>query len=125
MGQLCPYCSTSELRALATVNLEIERLGAQVVALSPEKPDRLAAYNDLPFILGCDRACRVARAYGIDISLYEKARQDFRNHGHALPDVNASPDWKLPLPGAYVIDRSGTIVFSHIRVDQRSRFDSA
>ena len=38
-GSWCPYC-TSELRALATVNPEIERLGAQVVALSPEKPKR-------------------------------------------------------------------------------------
>jgi peroxiredoxin len=121
-GSWCPYC-TSELQALATVNPEIERLGAQIVALSPEKPERLAAYDDLPFILGCDRACRVARAYGIDISLDEQARQDFKKHGHALPDVNAAADWKLPLPAAYVIDPSGTIVFSHIGIDQRSRFD--
>jgi peroxiredoxin len=121
-GSWCPYC-TSQLQALAAVNPEIERLGAQVVALSPEKPERLAAYDDLPFILGSDRACRVARAYGIDISLDEKARQDFGRHGHALPEVNAAPDWKLPLPAAYVIDRSGTIMFSHIGLDQRSRFD--
>jgi len=121
-GSWCPYC-TSELHTLATVNPEIERLGAQAVALSPEKPERLTAYDDLPFILGCDRACRVARAYGIDISLDEKARQDFRSQDHALPEVNAAPDWKLPLPAAYVIDRSRTIVFSHVGLDQRNRFD--
>jgi peroxiredoxin len=121
-GSWCPYC-TSELRALATVNPEIERLGAQVVALSPEKLERLTAYDNLPFILGCDRACRVARAFGIDISFDEKARQDFRNRGHILPEMNAAPDWRLPLPAAYVIDRAGMIVFSHVGLDQKNRFN--
>ncbi len=122
-GDWCPYCGF-ELEALTKIHPEIERFGAKLVAVSPQKPELLAAVHEkLPFALGTDPGCRVARAYGVAYPLPKILRPIYAGSGHALPDVNASGDWMLPLPATYIIDRTGEIVLSFVDVNYRNRLE--
>ena len=75
-GGWCPYCSL-ELRALQGVNAEILSLGAQLIAISPQLPDKSLSTeekNELEFEVLSDARCEVADQYGLTFSLDENLR---------------------------------------------------
>jgi peroxiredoxin len=121
-GDWCPYC-VLELEELAALHPEIDRLGASVVAISPQKVERLAAYTGVPFALASDPGSKVARAYGLAFSLPEELRPIYQRLGHPLPAVNAASDWVLPLPATYVVARDGRIALSFVDADYRRRME--
>lgn len=105
-GGWCPYC-TLELRAWQTMNEEVQRLGAAVVALSPQNPIGTLATverNSLTYPVLVDAGCRVARAFGISFLLPSSLRRIYARLGHMLPELNNSKEWELPIPATYVVD---------------------
>lgn len=124
-GGWCPYCNL-ELRALQQALPEFARLGAGLVAISPQTPDEslsTAEKNALEFPVLSDRGSRVADAFGIAFDLAEALRPVYARFGHALPDRNGTDDWTLPLPATYVIDRDGLIRFAFVDTDYRNRLE--
>jgi peroxiredoxin len=124
-GGWCPYCNL-ELRALQQVLPEIERLGAQLVAISPQTPDEslsTAEKNGLAFTVLSDAGSGTARAYGIAFDLAEELRPIYTRFNHALPDKNGVDNWLLPIPATYVIDTDGIITLAFIDVDYRNRLE--
>jgi peroxiredoxin len=66
-GEWCPFCNL-ELRALQEVLPEMEKLGATLIAISPERPDRgviATDKNKLTFPVLSDFGNKVARQFGI------------------------------------------------------------
>jgi peroxiredoxin len=126
-GGWCPYCNL-ELRALQAALPEIARLGASLVAISPQSPDEslsTAQKNALTFRVLSDTDSHVAKAFGIAFDLAEELRPIYSRFGHALPDKNGVESWVLPIPATYVIDRMGTITLAFIDVDYRNRLEPA
>lgn len=124
-GGWCPYCNL-ELRALQRALPEIERLGATLVAISPQTPGEslsTAEKNDLEFPVLSDVGSETARAFGIAFDLAEELRPIYAKFGHALPDKNGDDSWVLPIPATFVIAQNGTIAFAHVDVDYRSRME--
>jgi peroxiredoxin len=126
-GGWCPYCNL-ELRALQQALPEITKLGAELVAISPQSPDEslsTAEKNSLAFAVLSDVGSLVAKAYGIAFDLAEELRPIYSRFGHALPEKNGDDGWVLPIPATYVVDRNGIIVLAFVDADYRNRLEPA
>ena len=126
-GGWCPYCNL-ELRALQHALPEIRRLGAKLVAVSPQTPDEslsTAEKNALAFPVLSDAGSATAKSFGIAYDLAEELRPIYTRFGHALPEKNGDDSWVLPIPATYVIDMDGTIRLAFVDVDYRNRLEPA
>jgi peroxiredoxin len=126
-GGWCPYCNL-ELRALQKALPEITRLGAKLVAVSPQTSDEslsTAEKNDLAFPVLSEVGSATATSFGIAYDLAEELRPIYARVGHALPENNGDESWVLPIPATYVIDRDGTIALGFVDVDYRNRLEPA
>lgn len=124
-GGWCPYCNL-ELRALQAALPQIADLGATLVAVSPQTPDQsltTAEKNELAFPVLSDHGSRVAHAFGVAFDLAEELRPIYTQFNHALPVVNGSDEWTLPIPATYVIGQDGVIAFSFVDTDYRKRLE--
>ena len=126
-GGWCPYCNL-ELRAYQKALPEIERLGARLVAISPETPDNAlttAEKNDLAFTVLSDVRGQLADALGIRFELSEAVKAYFVKAGHDLPARNGDDRWSLPMPATYVVEKGGRIALAEVDPDYRRRLDPA
>lgn len=124
-GGWCPYCNL-ELRALQAVLPQITRLGATLVAISPQSPDgslTTAEKNELAFPVLSDDGSTVAKAFGIAFDLAEELRPIYTQLDHSLPVMNGKDSWMLPIPATYVIGRNGVIALAYVDVDYRKRLE--
>jgi hypothetical protein len=83
---------------LQKVLQEITRLGAKLVAVSPQTPDEslsTADKNALAFPVLSDAGSATAKSFGIAYDLAEGLRPIYARFGHALPDKNGDESWIL------------------------------
>lgn len=86
---------------------EIARLGASLVVISPELPNRtagMATKQKLGFPILWDRQSAVAEAFGLAFTLPADLRDVYLGFGIDLPAHNGDPSWRLPVPARFVID---------------------
>ncbi|MFY9839833.1 MAG: peroxiredoxin-like family protein [Xanthobacteraceae bacterium] len=124
-GLWCPYCNV-ELRAYQRVLSEIRALGATLVAISPQTPDRsaaTAAENGIEFEVLSDHRNEVAAHYGLAYDAPQAVRTITEKFGHHLSDYNGSDDWRLPISATYVISPSQRIILANVDPDFRRRLD--
>lgn len=122
-GGWCPYCNL-QLRAYHEALADIQGLGAQLVAVSPQSPDAslsTAEKNALAFDVLSDTGNHVARGFGLSYTLPEELQAVLTANAKALPDFNGDDSWELPLTATYVIAKDGTIAFDFLDVDYRKR----
>jgi peroxiredoxin len=122
-GGWCPYCNL-ELRAWQALLPQLNSLGAQIVAISPQLPDNslsTAEKNALAFEVLSDSALSAANGFGLAFEMPESLIQVYQTVGHDLPNVNGNGRWVLPVPATYLIDRQGIIQYAHIDADYRTR----
>lgn len=121
-GAWCPYCNLTLAEWQGHLE-EVQALGAQLVAISPQKPDHSLTSknkNDLAFPVLSDTGHVVSDAFGVTtqitpeiIKLWE-GKIDLEAH-------NGETSGKLPLPATYLIDQAGKIQFAHANIDYRVR----
>ena len=119
-GEWCPFCNIA-LRGLQQALPDIKRLGATLVAISPEKPDHgivASEKNGLTFPVLSDVGNRVARQFGIVFRVGEPLKEFSKNaFNNDLALRNGDHSYELPVPATYVIDTTGVICFAHVDVD--------
>lgn len=123
-GGWCPYCNL-ELRAYQQILPQIRATGTSLIAISPQTPDQslsTAEKNQLDFDVLSDRGSTVAQAYNLAFELPDNLKAIYTQFSHALPDVNGTADWQLPIPATFVIAPNGKILLAHIDVDYRNRY---
>ncbi len=126
-GEWCPYCNL-ELKAYERERARIEAAGATLVAISPELPDHsltAAEKNDLAFDILSDTGSEVSSKFGLTFDLADSLKPIYGNFGIDLPARNGDGAWKLPVPGTYVINTDGTVVFAEADVDYTKRPEPA
>lgn len=125
-GGWCPFCNL-ELKAYQDVLPRIHGAGANLVAISPEKPDdtiTTAEKNSLTFPVLSDTGQKVGKAFGVVYTFTDEVRTVYEGFKLDIPAKNGTPDdWSLPLSATYLIDRDGTILFADTGVDYRERSD--
>ena len=106
---------------------EIKALGASMVAISPQTPERslsMAEKHSLGFEVLIDAGNRVARQYGLVFSLAETIRGLYsEKFGAHLPDYNADKSYDLPMPGTFVVAPDSIIRFAFVDPDYTLRLE--
>jgi peroxiredoxin len=121
-GGWCPYCNI-ELRQLQKLLPEFKKYQAQLVALSPELPDKsltTVEKNNLEFEVLTDYNNDVARMFGIAFTI-NKDLVEIYNGFHPLDTYNGVHTNELPIPATYIIDQDYTIRYAYTGPDYRKR----
>jgi peroxiredoxin len=114
------------LRAYQEALDELTRLGASLVAVSPQLPDgslTFAETNELGFEVLSDVGNLVAREYGLVWKLPQPLVDLYRERDIDLVAANGNEDWELPIPGTFVIDTAGVIRLASVDPDYRNRLE--
>ena len=126
-GGWCPYCNL-QLRAYQKALPDIRAAGGQLVAVSPELPDKslgTVEKNALEFEVLSDQTGEAGRAYRLFFDLSGELRQLYAAGGNDLAKWNADGQWHLPLPATYVIGQDGLVRFAFVDAEYRNRAEPA
>lgn len=123
-GGWCPYCNIT-LAALQQELPEIRAAGAQLVALTPELPDKsltTTEKNHLEFDVLTDLNHKVAKEYGIAFDLTPEVRELYSKN-FDLTEFNGKDagNGTLPLAATYIIGKDGVIQWAFADADYRKR----
>lgn len=105
---------------------KIEKLGATLVAITPELPAFAKETIDkhaLGFHILLDRGNALAHQFGIVFKLPPELREFYQSLSIDLPASNGEATFELPLPATYIIDRTGVIKAAHIDPDYVKRME--
>jgi len=97
-----------------------------MVAVSPQiaKYSRqVAKKHNLAFPLLSDAGNRVASQFGLVYSLPDDLRALYLNFGIDLERFNGEGSWTLPIPGRFILDQKGTIIWADAHPDYTIRSD--
>jgi peroxiredoxin len=122
-GEWCPYCNL-EINAFQKMLPDIRAKGAQMVAISPQTPDKsltVEEKHNLEFPVLSDIGNKLARDLGLVFDLPEALKTAYTNFGFALPDYNGDQSWTLPIPATYVVDSNGLITYAFVDADYSQR----
>ena len=115
-GVWCPYCNM-ELQALQAALPEFEKLGASLVAVSPQTPvnsRKSVRQNALSFPILSDTHNDVAAAFGLRFELPDYLVELYKSLKNDLPAFNGDPSWTLPMPARFVIGQDGIILYAEV-----------
>src|ERR1700745_1117732 len=101
-----------ELEALQRIHSEVSDLGAQIVALTPELERYTRALHkklNLTFDILTDLHLKIAEHFHLLYVLPDYLRELYRSVGNALDRFHDEPEFRLPMPARYVIDKHGII----------------
>ncbi|MBP1964337.1 peroxiredoxin-like family protein [Paenibacillus aceris] len=125
-GSWCPFCNV-QLRAYQQVLSEIQNDGAQLIAVTPQRPDKSLSQKEkenLAFQVLSDLNGYVAERYQILFELPGYLQNTFQNKlGLNLTAFNKSDRWVLPVPATYLIDKEGLIRYAHVDPDFMKRLE--
>lgn len=102
----------AELYALQSIVEPLKALGANLVALSPQKPEHglaIVENNKLAFDILSDPRNDYAAALGLRFTLPAELRTIYASFGINLPLFDGDESWTLPMPGRIVVDRQGIV----------------
>ena len=105
---------------------EIKSLGATVIAISPQVPERslaTAEQNQVSFEVLSDVKNKVARQFGLVFTVPERLRSIYKNFGADVAAANGDESYELPLAATYVIDANRIIRYAFVDTDYTKRLE--
>lgn len=122
-GAWCPYCNL-ELNALQEALPRIRAQGANLVAISPNLPDKSLTSIEkhaLTYEVLTDLQNQTAREYGLVLTLTEDVRPLYLQIGFDIPAHNGEDSWELPMAATYVVTPDGVVVYAFVSADYTQR----
>ena len=120
-----PYCNT-QLGAIAKIDPRLRELGYQIVAVSPDKPEKLRASLDkgkLTYTLLSDSKMDAARAFGIAFKVDDATLDKHKTHGIDLTEASGETHHLLPVPSVFILGTDGVIRFEYVNPNYKVRLD--
>src|SRR5262245_23306564 len=119
-GTWCGYCNIY-LRGLLETQPLLSDANAALIAVSPEAAPTSADNTSAVEPTLVDHDGKVAEQFGLTFEMDDAAKNVLKDSGIDLERRNAGGKWILPVPGTFVIDRSGHIAYAHVDADYRNR----
>lgn len=116
----CPACNIALPYYDQHLAPELRRLGATLVGVSPQAPEKLRHIKDrhhLDFLIATDADNALGHRFGILYSFDEPSRRASIESGSPIGEVTGTGTWELPMPAVVVIDRTGTVRFADVSPD--------
>jgi len=105
---------------------EIEALGAKLIAISPNLPDKSLSSiekHNLKFEVLSDIGNKIAEKFGLVFVVDEDVRSIYKNMDIDIPGHNGDDSWKIPIPATYIVDNNGTILGDFVDADYTKRME--
>lgn len=115
-GGWCPFCNM-QLRAYQQMLPEIREIGAQLIAISPQKPDHSLSLKEkegLEFQVLSDPNGLVTAKYNLLFDVPLGVKEIMEGVGLDLAEYNDTSKWILPVPATFMIDESATIRSAYV-----------
>jgi peroxiredoxin len=126
-GGWCPYCN-NQLAELKDIESDLIKLGYQVLAISPESPDRLQEQKletEFAVQLLSDDKLAAIKQFGIGFYLPLAKEKIYEiKMGIKLTDDEATDRAVLPAPAVFIVDKKGLIKFSYVNPDFKVRLSA-
>lgn len=122
-GDWCPFCNI-QLKHYQDNIENFAAHGAQLVAVSPEKPDHstvMAEKHRLTFDVLYDEVDAAGEAYGVTVRVPNEHEEALNELGVPLTERNGTSNWTLPVPGVFIIGRDGKIAKTFVNPNYRIR----
>jgi len=122
-GGWCPYCNL-QLGQLKTIELQLQELGFQILAISPDLPEKLAETVDqqhLTYTLLSDSKMKAAMAFGIAFRVADETLKRYDEYSIDLEEASEQSHHLLPVPSVFLVGTDGIIDFSYTNPDYRVR----
>lgn len=126
-GHWCPYCRINAA-ALAAVHGEVQRLGAELVAITPEMERfnaELTSSVDAKFPILSDMDNGYALMLNLAFLVNDEKRRAMLDAGWDFSPYQGNTHWALPVPATFVVGRDGLIKARFIDPDYRRRVDTS
>ena len=127
-GAWCPYCNL-ELHALNESLPNFKKYGATLIAITPQTPDKsLEQVNQdgYPFEILSDLDDRVMKAYKLYWEVPPELDAAYKHSfGLDVAAFNGNGRRGLPVPGTFVIDKSGIVRAAFADTDYKKRMEPA
>lgn len=127
-GAWCPYCNL-ELQALNETLPSFKKYGASLIAISPQTPDKSLAQlekDGYPFEILSDLDDKVMKAYKLYWEVPPELDAAYkRSFGLDIAAYNGNGRRGLPVPGTFVIDKSGIVRAAFANTDFKKRMEPA
>lgn len=115
----CPACNIALPYYQRNLWPELKKAGIQLVAISPQVPERLIDIKNRPgldFAVASDPDNTLARRLGITYQANAESRSGGEGRGW-IGEVVGTGTWELPQPAVLVIDQDGIVTFADICPD--------
>ena len=99
-------------------------MGVDLLTISPQESEfnrQLIKEKNLTFDLLSDPGNRVAKTYGLVHNFPEDLKKIYLQFGIDLVKFNGDDSWTLPMPGRFIIDRSGIVRYAEVNPDYTVR----
>ncbi len=125
-GGWCPFC-TRHLKDLVGIESDLEKQGAQLLAISMDTPAKLKATPDrdkLGYRLLSDSDAHAAKAFGVAFTVEDDLVKKYKDsYKIDLEAAAGNKNHILPHPAVFVADTSGKIRFAHFNPDYKVRLE--
>jgi len=122
-GGWCPYCNR-HLSELHEIEDELYEIGYQILAISPDQPEKLRATlsnSELGYTLLSDSPMTLSKAMGIAFKVDPETVENYRSMGIDLAGDSGYEHHLLPAPAVYILNEEGMVRFNYVNPDYKER----
>ena len=127
-GGWCPYCN-SHLQEIQKVEQAVLDLGYQILAVSPDRPERLAQSSNmhgLKYTLLSDSHMTASRALGIAFQVDDDTVALYKSkYGIDIEADSGQTHHQLPVPSVFIVGQDGIVQFAYVNPDYKVRMSGA
>jgi peroxiredoxin len=127
-GEWCPYCSIALRSYQSELVPALEKFGARLVALSPQRPDGSLSTKEkfeLTFTVLSDPGNQIAAQLGVITAPSADALAMQRHYGLDLSARNADGTTGLPMPTTVIVDTDHVVRWIDVHPDYSTRSEPA
>ena len=122
-GGWCPYCNR-QLAGLKDIENQLDELGYQILAISPETPEQLQTQKlqeKFTVRLLSDASLSAITGFGIGFYVADETTERYKTKGNIELNQDNSGKAVLPAPAVFILNKNAKVKFSFVNPDFKER----